>query len=677
MPAPALKIPVQVDLDALKKQMDAGADHVGRAAKFMGEQFQRLNSTIVTGGGSAAAAYATGFAGAALRIVGSFALIYGAAKVLGAIIDQTREQLAQLVDVANKARDRGVGPGFFQGFTAEAERLQIKVEDLEGALTNAFNATKEKPPIDLEKWDTGEDKINDVERALRIYNVTLAKAQGQTLQGLVLFREASTQEEKVRAVLEAMVQLEKIGQRTAALDVGEKMFGAQFVERIRQGRTSAQQLLETVDRIQRTSGQAFSDEMINRAKDVDDKLKEAHNTLDKNLRPTWQGIAAITVEIKDLWADIIKLIAQVVEIVPSSWLPKDDLAQAKDQLKLINSEIKQLEAAGEGMGDTAKNLREIKEGIENALRLQGRGVPITVTASGTGPAPTRKPEGTEDENEGLDALERAILLTEKHIAVLDAETSAIDKGSAAKARAKAVEELRAAAIRANIDAGEEDTRVTAAQEIRIQALADKLALVAKRAEEARLPLREFAREAGDGMKNIQTVAVNGLKSFEDALIDIGKGAKTAEQAFKDMAASILEDIARMLIRMQITIPIAMALNAALTGSTGGVLPGGLPLGQGGIGHNALGTQNWRGGATWVGENGPELVNLPRGSQVIPNSVARSGGVGGVTVNFAPVYNVNGSGPEIAQLRAQMAADKREVPRMAVEAVREARGRKIA
>jgi phage-related protein len=36
------------------------------------------------------------------------------------------------------------------------------------------------------------------------------------------------------------------------------------------------------------------------------------------------------------------------------------------------------------------------------------------------------------------------------------------------------------------------------------------------------------------------------------------------------------------------------------------------------GHNANGTDNWRGGTTWVGERGPEIVNLPKGSQVIPN-----------------------------------------------------------
>lgn len=46
-----------------------------------------------------------------------------------------------------------------------------------------------------------------------------------------------------------------------------------------------------------------------------------------------------------------------------------------------------------------------------------------------------------------------------------------------------------------------------------------------------------------------------------------------------------------------------------------------------IGNNANGTPFWRGGLTWVGEYGPELVNLPRGSQVYSHeqSVAMAGG----------------------------------------------------
>jgi hypothetical protein len=47
---------------------------------------------------------------------------------------------------------------------------------------------------------------------------------------------------------------------------------------------------------------------------------------------------------------------------------------------------------------------------------------------------------------------------------------------------------------------------------------------------------------------------------------------------------------------------------------------------------ANGTVNAPGGMAWVGERGPELVNLPRGSQVIPAHRAQSMGGGGVTVN---------------------------------------------
>lgn len=47
-----------------------------------------------------------------------------------------------------------------------------------------------------------------------------------------------------------------------------------------------------------------------------------------------------------------------------------------------------------------------------------------------------------------------------------------------------------------------------------------------------------------------------------------------------------------------------------------------------IGGNALGTDFWRGGLTWVGERGPELIDAPRGSQIIPNgeSERMAGGV---------------------------------------------------
>jgi len=59
----------------------------------------------------------------------------------------------------------------------------------------------------------------------------------------------------------------------------------------------------------------------------------------------------------------------------------------------------------------------------------------------------------------------------------------------------------------------------------------------------------------------------------------------------------------------------------------------------GVKGNAIGTSYWRGGLTWVGEQGPELANLPPGTQINSHSQSMS-----MTRNQpSVVINVNGSG----------------------------------
>lgn len=58
------------------------------------------------------------------------------------------------------------------------------------------------------------------------------------------------------------------------------------------------------------------------------------------------------------------------------------------------------------------------------------------------------------------------------------------------------------------------------------------------------------------------------------------------------------------------------------------------------GQNASGTSFWRGGLTWVGERGAELVNLPRGAQVFNNgqSMAMAGAGGGGDIHIHATIN---------------------------------------
>lgn len=88
-----------------------------------------------------------------------------------------------------------------------------------------------------------------------------------------------------------------------------------------------------------------------------------------------------------------------------------------------------------------------------------------------------------------------------------------------------------------------------------------------------------------------------------------------------------------------------------------------------IGENALGTNNWRGGLSWVGERGPELVNLPRGAQVIPNNKLGDLGGGAVQITYAPTYDATGATLEaVNQLKTQMAADQAAFPARVEQAV---------
>lgn len=145
--------------------------------------------------------------------------------------------------------------------------------------------------------------------------------------------------------------------------------------------------------------------------------------------------------------------------------------------------------------------------------------------------------------------------------------------------------------------------------------------------------------------------------FANALTDVVTGAKSVKDAFNDMARSITQAITRIA---------AQNLAEALFGKggpTGGgfgtlfsklfsggdvlgwlssLFGGGGGLGYGTIGSNipagpfpyANGTSFHPGGMALIGENGPELVSLPRGSKVTPSDKTRA------MLGGQMVFNVN-------------------------------------
>ncbi len=134
-------------------------------------------------------------------------------------------------------------------------------------------------------------------------------------------------------------------------------------------------------------------------------------------------------------------------------------------------------------------------------------------------------------------------------------------------------------------------------------------------------VKETQPELSALQQSFKDVGDRGIKSLEDALVGVIDGTKSAKEAFKDMARSIISDLIRLAIQKQITGPLYGALGSFFTGQAntttmpafmakGGTATGGTPY--------------------IVGEKGPELFVPGRTGTVVPNNQLSSGG--GVTIN---------------------------------------------
>jgi hypothetical protein len=169
------------------------------------------------------------------------------------------------------------------------------------------------------------------------------------------------------------------------------------------------------------------------------------------------------------------------------------------------------------------------------------------------------------------------------------------------------------------------------------------------------PMQEYIRSISDADTAMQNFAVHGVQQVTDALADAITGATSFKAAFARVISSMLAEITRINLNGIVSgnAPNGGAFLSSLgslfgrfTGASGS--GGGFDFTSsfaangtnawGGLGNPfdirgyAVGTDSAPGGMSIVGERGPELLNLPRGSQVIPNDILRGLSRGGSTSN---------------------------------------------
>jgi len=127
---------------------------------------------------------------------------------------------------------------------------------------------------------------------------------------------------------------------------------------------------------------------------------------------------------------------------------------------------------------------------------------------------------------------------------------------------------------------------------------------------------------------LSNIVTSVLSPALDSVFDnIGKGAN-----------KVVQSLGNVIKQLTIAVFKALALQAIAS-----LLPGGATLNIGNVlksvlGGFASGSTATGGGLTMVGERGPELVNLPSGSSVMPNNQLQAFGGGGINLMPSIAYD---------------------------------------
>lgn len=595
------------DVDAAKKGV------VGLAASIAANMASVAGSALAAGKTVQSAAQTTigafqninKAAGLVAPAVFGIATAFVVFKTAQSAIGAMRKELTDLLEIADKSAARGLSPTFFQAFIAGGKGAVDKIKELEDALDHAFQATKDVLNPNWSVWDVGVTKVTAVEEAMRGMRELFSTDQSFT--GLDLFRNAENQDQKIQAVLIAMKELNAIGQKTAALDLGEKMFGAQFADQIRRGQESVDRLLDTITK-KLVSPDILSDDTVKRAKELDDRLNDAWRTINERMKPDWNDLGDIAMRIKGVWTSIIEAVAAYKIEANKANLPTPI---ATDESARNNPDVNSAAFANPVILNQGRRRRGQSADISPTASIdESRGLDMTrrempQDTTETVPMPMRRPLDAPKPppaDTTRDAFQTTIDQINKHMAAVKAEAATIDANTATRDRAKAVAQLEEAAKRANTAAGKENTAVTDEQRAAIEKQADALMKVVAAAEKAKVDssIRQGAATAfltpedvsiaqqlrgiygndipaalasteaaamrlNDANREIaSTISTN----MTTALADVFDGTKSAGAAVADFAKIALRAIEETIIKLLIVGPLMRGLQGGLGGLFG-------------------------------------------------------------------------------------------------------------
>lgn len=649
--------------DAFKsvgKEGEAAFRKIIRAADGPRPSLVALNNTIkdmeagFSRGRSAVAAFTSGAVGALVPVLSVAAAVNGA-----------KDALAQFGEIADSSKAAGIDSELFQGIAYQAKLAGVEVGELSAAL-NTFNKNAGQAA-------EGKGRM-----------VTQLKALNPAL--LENIQLATTQEERLRLAADAIDKARTASEKAA---LATALFGDAGVKLTSVFQGGAAAIDATLSKA-KDLGLVVDRDLIARADELGDAFDTATQILDLQFKKVLLELAPLLTGTAQAVSGVVNMVrdlsAAIGDAVESSARALDPRHRTTQQLLKDVEQYRAMLKRPEKLWDADATRERLGAAEAELGRRKTRGPhdPVggnvgsfsDLISQFSSPAPTptlptdqaaaeralkeaeslikRLQSATDAYGASLDELEekRTAGLISQNIfdrGLAEAALKFADAASGSDEYTSALAALDEAKARGTLTERQYTEAVEEMSERRLVAQNDWVAGVELGLMRLKAGADEVTNEVADAVEN-----------WANELGDqIGAVFRTGKFEWKDLVTTMLADIAKLATQQMITRPLAGLFSSIV----GGLFGGGGGLGRVGsfsIGGTPIygdGTDFHPGGMAIVGDRGPELVNLPRGSQVVPNH--RLGAMS-TAITLAPTYHINGSGLSEGALLAVLEQNNRSL-----------------
>ncbi len=426
-----------VTIPAFRGLVTDGLKHVATGSKAVVSELNKISPAAGAAGSGVLSSLGPAFSFMTRLAIPIFGVV-AAIKAMIAITELGEAKFKELNELATNAMKAGVGVEFYQRQIEAAKTLKVET-------SSAADAMKKFADVSASKGGEGvlEKRIAELQK--------LGNFQGNT--GVAAFGQATTVEERFKAISKLISEAMAKGERLAALDLAEKFLPPDMLARLKASSDFLEKMAIAADNVK--PAKLATQEDVDTAVALKMRLEEAERVLAEKWLPIQRDLTQLGLNYKESWVTIIEYFANGVGYLNDMYVAASGIAQKfaewgnADFFKNMNKwmEEKGLMSTPESMGIRQVDLgrdaaeRRLASGLRNPLAIQRAQESVTATDYKLFPdkSKMKKPEEEKENNkarDSFDQLERSILRTAAaHEA--DARSMGMSVGQIEKLRSEA------------------------------------------------------------------------------------------------------------------------------------------------------------------------------------------------------------------------------------------------